>query len=164
MTERAGVPLGALNYHYASKEQLFRQAALAAIADMFRTPARIMRDSATAEELVSDLLGWSRVADVTATQQTLLLETMLQSRRDPALSAGLSDALHEYGRQVAGALNRLLGSIPGDEALAGALVALCDGLFLHAMIEPAFPHRGAADAARGLWAAFLDATEKGHRQ
>lgn len=77
---------------------MFRQAAVAELTDMFATPARIMRDSETVEGLVEDMLGWSRVADVTATQQVLLLEVMPQSRRDPALAAGMAGALREYRR------------------------------------------------------------------
>lgn len=157
VTERAGVPLGALNYHFATKEHLFRQAAVTEVTDMFATPARIMRGSETVKGLVDDMVGWSRVADVTATQQVLLLEVMLQSRRDPALAAGLAGALRDYRHQLADALTRVLDTgCDVEEALAGALAALCDGLFLHAMIEPAFPHRGAADAAREVWAAFFE--------
>lgn len=157
VSERAGVALGALNYHFTTKQALFRQATMDAVTDMFATPAAIMRDSVTVEELVEDMIGWSRSADVSTTQQVVLLEVMLRSRRDPALSVALAEALLEYRRHLGDALARVLGTDDVlDEALTEALIALCDGLFLHTMIEPTFPHHAAADVAAKVWAAYLE--------
>ena len=168
VTGRAGVPLGALNYHFDTKEALFRAAAMTEIAAMFATPWRIMTSSATLVDLVDGMLGWSRSADVTATQQALLLEVMAQSRRDSDLAAALAASLDGYREALAGALQRLRAGRGGADAvtdhavtddaleLAAAFAAHCNGMWLQGVVEPAAPS-GATARARRVWLAALTA-------
>jgi AcrR family transcriptional regulator len=160
VTRRAQVPLGAINYHFEGKEDLFRQAALAEIALMFRTPTQILKGSGSITELVKSMLRWSRADDVTELQRTLLLEVMAQSQRDPRLARLLAEALAGYRNNVVDALTRVQPGIARQPAadraaVAAAFAAHCDGLWLHSVIESAFPHGAAGDAATTIWTAAL---------
>ena len=180
VARRAGVPLGAINYHFAGKEDLFRQAALAEIFAMFAAPGRIIAEAEDLEELVERMLAWSRADEVTATQQVLLLEVMAQSRRDPELGRLLAEGLGGYRRAVADAFARLapadaaaddggddaVSDGGGDDAdapggcsqwlaLASAFAAHCDGLWLHFVVEPDFPNEPAGRQATAAWLARL---------
>lgn len=160
VARRAGVPLGALNYHFAGKEELFRTAAMTEVGRMFAAPGRIMRDSATLPEFVERMLGWSRSKAVTHRQQVLLLEVIAQSRRDPQLSAVLGESLAGYRAAVAAALARLAGDgtdAGGWDARASAFAAHCDGLWLHAVMEPGFPDEPAGEQSAAAWLALLRA-------
>lgn len=164
VASRAGAPLGALNYHFGSKEALFRAAAMAEVGAMFATPWRIIADSREIGELVEGMLGWSRSPDVTPVQQVLLLEVMAQSRRDPELATALRAGLDGYRHALAGALHRLgavppgPGAEPTEEALelAGAFAAQCNGLWLQFVIEPGLPHAAAAARAAETWRRALN--------
>lgn len=163
VTRRAGVPLGALNYHFGTKEALFRTAAMAQVAAMFATPWRIITSGATLADLVIGMLGWSRSADVTATQQALLLEVMAQSRRDPDLATDLAASLDGYREALAGALRQLRIGRAGHDAvtddaveLAAAFAGHCNGMWLQGVVEPAAPP-GATAQAQEVWLAALRA-------
>lgn len=148
VTRRAGVPLGAITYHYGGKEQLFRTAALDQVRLMFATPGAIMAEAASVPELVERMLAWSRADDVTDDQRLLLLEVMAQSRRDPELAMLLGQALVGYRAALAEALGRAT-AVP--DGAADAFAAHCDGLWLHAVIEPGFPGASAGAAAAEAW-------------
>lgn len=162
VTARAAVPLGALNYHFGSKEALFREAAMAEVTTMFGTPWEIIACSTTPAELVDGMVGWSRSSDVTAVQQALLLEVMAQSRRDPELATVLEHSLDGYRVALAEALHRVGAAAttarpPSIEALevAAAFAAQCNGLWLQHIIEPGQPHAAAAAHAARAWRTML---------
>ncbi len=153
VTARAAVPLGALNYHFGSKEALFRRAAMAEVARMFTTPWRIMQTGTGVTALVEALVGWTRSADVTAVQQALLLEVMAQSRRDPELAGLLEESLAAYRGAVAAALERL--GVTDGAGVAAALTAQLNGLWLQAIVEPGLPAADGARRAARVWATDL---------
>lgn len=159
VTARAGAPLGAVNYHFGSKEALFREAALAEIGAMFATPGRIMSGATDLRSLVTAMLAWSRDPDVTDRQRTLLLEVMAQSRRDEDLAATLGEALAGYRRALAEALSQARGR-PVEPDVADAFAAHCDGLWLHSVIDPTFRSQGAGTAAAAAWVAALGAGQE----
>lgn len=154
VTARAGAPLGAVNYHFGSKEALFREAALAEIGLMFATPGRLMTGATDLGSLVTAMLAWSRDPDVTDRQRTLLLEVMAQSRRDEDLAAALGGALAGYRQALAEALSRVRGRAVEPD-VADAFAAHCDGLWLHSVIDPTFRGEGAGAAAADAWVAAL---------
>lgn len=154
VTARAGAPLGAVNYHFSSKEDLFREAAMTEVADMFATPGKVMAVATDLRSLVEAMLAWSRDPDVSDRQRTLLLEVMSQSRRDPILAAHLGEALAGYRRTLAASLSRVHRSgVVAD--VADAFAAHCDGLWLHSVIDPSFPGEGAGAAAADVWVRAL---------
>ena len=164
VTARAGVPLGALNYHFGSKDELLRTAASTEVQKMFATPWSIIASSETVEDLVDGMVGWSRASDVTPQQQALLLEVMSHARRDSALSSTLGRALASYRGALAQALERLGvidhvavadGASPDAQGLAGAFAAQCNGLWLQFVIEPESSVDIAAAAAAAAWKAAL---------
>ncbi|MFF5174241.1 TetR/AcrR family transcriptional regulator [Micromonospora sp. NPDC000089] len=159
VTSRAGVPLGALNYHFGSKEGLFRHAAMLEIQAMFATPWALIAGSRSIDGLVEALLRWSRSPDVSSRQQALLLEAMAQSKRDADLATALQGGLSAFRDQVAAALHRL-GVVPTTTepeptaeaaALAAAFTAHCNGLWLQYVTEPQAPHEPAAEHAIRAW-------------
>ncbi|MGV9806853.1 TetR/AcrR family transcriptional regulator [Micromonospora chersina] len=156
---RAGVPLGAITYHFGGKDALLREAALGELHSMFATPWQIMETSTELAELVHRMLDWSHSADVTARQQAVLLELMVRARHDPETAAGLGAGLAAYRAQLVAALARV-GRRGNDEvpaAAAQAFAAQCTGTFLHFMIDPTYPTGPASEAAGHAWITALRA-------
>jgi AcrR family transcriptional regulator len=152
VTGRADVPLGAITYHFGGKEELFREAAIDTLRQMFETPNQILATATTLPELVDRLLGWSTADDARAEQRMLLLETMTQSRRDPALERAVGYALDSYRASVGDAIARLAGGGSAhSNGVAAAFAAHCDGLWLHTIIDPEFPRVEAAEDAAVMW-------------
>ncbi|WP_375451438.1 TetR/AcrR family transcriptional regulator [uncultured Devosia sp.] len=154
ITARAGVPLGALNYHFGSRDALLRHAAMAEIGRMFQTPAALIAHAPVLVDLVAGMLTWATSPSTSATQQILLLEVMAQARRDLALAGDLQAALVAYRDTLAHSLLRLVpprldqGSMAHE---ADCFAAHCNGLWLQSVIEPAFPADQATEVAVDLW-------------
>ncbi|SDP95828.1 transcriptional repressor [Actinopolyspora xinjiangensis] len=71
----------------------------------------------------------------------VLLEAMRESERDPALRHHLSALLAEYRRSLAELVDTeqhrgTVATGPAPSALATLLLATCDGLLLHALLDP----------------------------
>ncbi len=163
---RAGVPVGGIHYHFGGREPLLIEAVMREVAAMFSTPARMIAEAAGPEQLLEGTLGWTASPDVTPAQRMLLMEVMAQARRDPAVAAALDAALAGYRNGVAAALHRVgAPAVAGDGtaerpgattvALAAALVAQANGLWLQTTVEPGFPAAAAAAEARRVWRSRL---------
>jgi AcrR family transcriptional regulator len=146
---RAGVPVGGIHYHFGGRDALLLEATMAQVAGMFATPAAGIAAARTVDELLGEVLGWAHTADATPGQRTLLLEVMLASRREPAVTTALDAALAGYREAVTAALARVgVDPAPG---LVAALVAQTDGLWLHELVEPGFPSAQASAASIAIW-------------
>ena len=128
VAERAGLPHGAVSYHFRGKQGLLIEAA------MFAFARAIPADDFAALAGVEDLIGLisAEVADRDAIDP-VLSRLMIQ-----AVRAG-----QERGAVFTGA--------PAD-AIAALLGAVGDGLLLHALLDPELDVHAALNALRALLA------------
>lgn len=158
VADRAGVPLGAVNYHFDGKEDLLRQAAIHAIARMYVVPTQMVGTASTLRVLLDRIFRWHRSPEVSIEQQVLVLEVMLQSRRDPRLAAMFVSNLQGYRAFLAEVVHRTATHLPpGSDtgAVVDALSAALDGLMLHFLIDRAFPLDEATAMTATAWRALL---------
>ena len=130
---RAGVTQGIVSYHWRSKDDLVREAALTASA---RTLTPVFDALEQAPSLRSALEQMLELEDQLREQPQLtllLLETMLQAGRDPLLRTALAAMLRDFRTPLAAALADQRAVEP--TATAAALTAALDGLFLHAVVD-----------------------------
>jgi AcrR family transcriptional regulator len=151
VAERAGLNNALVHYHFESMEDLLRRAAEKVVSEAFATPTLELsrQDLAVAMKAA---VTWLERLDIFATETGVLVESLAQARRDPALQehaakeletlrAGLTKALEDEGGR--------LGSI-GARGLATLLLATLDGLLLHRVVDPGLSLRPAARSI-GAW-------------
>lgn len=152
IAERAGLPHGAVSYHFSGKQALLVEAALSAARSMF--PA----DESSTIQSLDDLLDQVAAAVSGAGPGAgvgagVLVEAMHESARDADLRRQLADLVRNYRRLVAGIANSASG-VRGrgisPDAAATFLVAFCDGLWLHTLLEPTLDAAGALDVVRSM--------------
>ncbi len=154
VAERAGLPHGAVSYHFRGKQELLTEAALHTFDQAFPT------DDLNALQTLPDLAGlleaW--MGEQGASDPVVArvgIEAMLESERNPVLQERLAAMLKEF-RSVVAEVARAAqqrGTAPADvspEALATLLSAVGDGLFLHARMDPQLDLAGALGALRAL--------------
>lgn len=154
VAERAGVPHGAVSYHFHGKEELLADAVMQLFEDTFPLD-RIEAMTQLGE--VADLFEpW--LAELSSQDQLISrvgVEAMLQADRNPRLAEQLRTLLAGF-RAVTAELIRSAqerGQLPAGaspEALAVLLSALGDGLFLHARLDPELDMAGALSALRSF--------------
>jgi AcrR family transcriptional regulator len=151
---RAGLPHGAVSYHFHGKQELLVESALHAFA------AALPADAFAALHSIGDLLALIRaeVGDPDAIDPVtsrLMLETMREAERDPLLRERMGTMMRDYrglitdlvrGEQRRGVLP---ARVPA-ESLATLLGAAGDGLLLHALLDPDLDVGAALDALREL--------------
>src|SRR5262249_31743971 len=151
---RAGLPHGAVSYHFHGKQELLVESALHAFA------AALPGDAFAALHSIGDLLALIRaeVGDPDAIDPVisrLMLETMREAERDPWLRERMGTMMRDYrglitdlvrGEQRRGVLP---ARVPA-EGLATLLGAAGDGLLLHALLDPDLDVGAALDALREL--------------
>jgi len=115
-----------------------RERLLAAAVDRIAELAAAPTMSALLEATAA-LVERARERDATV---PLFLDAMREAERDPALRTRLAETLATYRQVVAG----LVAGAPHPEALAILVVALGDGLLLHALVDPDLDVAGAVDA------------------
>jgi AcrR family transcriptional regulator len=154
VAERAGLPHGAVSYHFQGKQALLSEAALDLVERSF--PLKELRAAGSLAEVVSQMRAWAGgPAPVDLLGRAVLLEAMREAGRDLMVRARLAGLLAEY-RQVLADLVRAAqhrGHAPAGvdpAALAALLAAAGDGLLLHAMLEPEVDLAGAVEALGGL--------------
>ena len=152
ITSAAGLPLGAINYHFGNREALLAEACLLEVQEMFRTPYELIMAAASVDDLLDALLSWVARRDSTDRQHALLLEVMSQSRRDPAVAEALGAALTGFRTVVADAVARVTSCADADAGvLASALVAQANGLWLRAAVEETAQPDPGIDRALETW-------------
>jgi AcrR family transcriptional regulator len=156
VAERAGLPHGAVSYHFRGKQELLTEAAMSAFARA--VPAEEFAPPAS----VTDLIGIiaAEMADRDAIDpmlSRLMFEAMREAERDPALRQRMGAMLAHYrelmietvrAEQERGAV--FTGAPP--DAIAMLLGAVGDGLMLQALLDPDLDVRAALDALRALLA------------
>jgi len=151
----AGVPHGAVSYHFRGKEELLREAAISATLQALAEPLAMARRAGSLCEVLEGTLGWYASGGLNDPSVALLLETLRQASRDPALREPIAHELRAY-RAALGDLadaDQQRGDLaPGVSTSATAMVvaALADGLLLHLILDPDLDVQEAANALLAL--------------
>ena len=156
VAERAGLPHGAVSYHFRGKQELLTEAAMYAFAQA--VPA----DEFAALAGVEDFIGLvaAEVADRDAIDPVLsrlMFEAMREAERDPALRDRMGAMMAQYRELMVQAVRaeQERGAVFADvqaDAIATLLGAVGDGLLLHALLDPGLDVQPALDALRALLA------------
>lgn len=133
---RAGVTQGVVSYHWRSKDELVREAALAATNETFEPLLVLLREAASAREALERSLALVEAIRGEPQLALLLFETMLQSGRDPVLREALAAMIRRFRGELAAALER--DGVTDAATLAAALAAAADGVLLHAVVDERF--------------------------
>jgi AcrR family transcriptional regulator len=147
----AGVPHGAVSYHFRGKEELLREAGISATLQALAEPLAMARGAGSLREVLDGTLNWYASGGLNDPSVTLLLETLRQASRDPALREPIARELRAY-RAALGDLadaDRRRGDLaPGVSTSGTAMVvaALADGLLLHLILDPDLDVQEAANA------------------
>ena len=152
LRERAGLPHGAVSYHFRGKQELLTEAA------MFAFARAIPADEFAGMAGVEDLIGLisAEVADRDAIDPVLsrlMFEAMREAERDPALRERMSAMLTQYRELMIQAIRAdqergmVFTGAPAD-AIATLLGAVGDGLLLHALLDPGLDVHAALNALR----------------
>lgn len=145
---RAGVTQGVVTYHWRSKDELVREAALVAAAQSLDPVAAALAEGPTVRAALERFLGLLDAVRDQPALTALLFETMLHSGRDERLRAALAGMVREFREQLAAALAR--EAVPDAETRAAALAAALDGLLLHAVVDDRLDVRRAGAALLAL--------------
>lgn len=147
---RAGLPHGTVSYHFRGKQDLLASAAMWTFTQVL--PIESFESADSLEALLS-LVG---APDATGSALSrLMLETMREAERDPALGAQMRSMLAAY-RQVFMDVVRAeqeRGAVARDisvEGLATLIAAVGDGLAVHALLDPDLDMVAPLDALRAL--------------
>jgi AcrR family transcriptional regulator len=155
VAERAGLPHGAVSYHFRGKQELLTEAALYTFARALPLEG-LVGEQGTPPDLVELMEGWLTGAETTDPVVTGVgMEAMLQAERDPVLRRRLAELMGRYREAmtdlVASSQRRRTTKVQTDPAgLAALLAAIGDGLFLHARIDPELDTEAAITALRDL--------------
>jgi AcrR family transcriptional regulator len=130
---RAGVTQGIVGYHWRSKDDLVREAALTASAQTLAPVFDAVDQAPSVRVALEQLLELAGVFRDQPQLTLLLFETMLQAGRDRQLRNALAVMLRDFRTRLAAALADQGAARP--KATAAALTAALDGLFLHAVVD-----------------------------
>jgi AcrR family transcriptional regulator len=156
VAERAGLPHGAVSYHFRGKQELLTEAA------MFAFARAVPADEFAALAGVEDLIGFI-AAEISGPDaidpmlSRLMFEAMSEAERDPALRERMGAMLGRYRELMVRAVRAeqergaVFAGAPA-EAVATLLGAIGDGLLLHALLDPDLDVHAALNALRTLLA------------
>ena len=146
IAEAAGVPAGAPTYYFGTLDSLLREALLLfsqeETARLHELAAGVEDLDDPDDELLADVFSGA-VADTHVGQPTLVLaqfELYLEGARSADIHEAAAACIAAY-RNLAATVLRASGREDADEA-AGRFVALCDGLGLHQLADPAPDYAG----------------------
>src|SRR3954468_10984840 len=123
---RAGVTQPVVSYHWRSKDELVREAALTAATDSLAPVFDALQAAPSAHAALADALGLIDAIRHEPALSALLFETMLHSGRDERLRAALVTLLRDFREHLAAALAR--DGVANPQTVAVALSAALDGL------------------------------------
>lgn len=152
VAERAGLPHGAVSYHFHGKQELLSEAAVDAFERA--VPLQAIEAVTSVDELL-DLIPDQLGEATDPALSRLMMETMREAERDTHLRQRLRALLGEYRRVIARTIEtdqragRILADAPAD-SVAALLAATGDGLMLHLLLDPGFDARGAIHALRQM--------------
>jgi AcrR family transcriptional regulator len=139
---RAGANLAAITYHFGSKEALVAEALLTSVRGWLEPVLSVLHsdDEPTSHTVRAVAALQSSLADARAAVP-LHLGALTTAAHNPALRHGLDELLAEVHRLLAGQIAEQVASgyLPPwvePDAMAHLLVALADGIALHAVLQP----------------------------
>ncbi|MCP9949824.1 TetR/AcrR family transcriptional regulator [Actinomadura madurae] len=152
---RAGVPHGAISYHFQGKDDLLRQAAIAGTLQALAEPLAMAQAAGDVREMFEGTLGWFAGGGLEDPSVALLLETVRQSSRDPSLREPLATEMRRFRVALTELVRRdqeqgAVTAAPPASGTATVVAALLDGLLLHLILDPELDLQGAAEAVRTL--------------
>ena len=156
VAERAGLPHGAVSYHFSGKQELLSDAAVLAVEQAF--PIAELEALGSLEDALGLMERWMGEAEGEDQLVAKLgVEAILESSRDQLLRERVDALLRSYravlaelARREAAAGASFAGASP--QAVATLVAAAADGLFLHARLDPDLDSAGAVAALRFLLA------------
>ncbi len=156
VAERAGLPHGAVSYHFSGKQELLSDAAVLVFEQAF--PIAELEGLGSLEDalaLMERWMGEAESGDLLVAE--VGVEAILESSRDPVLRKRVDALLRSYravlvelARRETAAGTSFAGASP--QAVATLVAAAADGLFLHARLDPELDSAGAMAALRSLLA------------
>lgn len=157
----AGVNLGAITYHFGSKDELVARALLQAIRDWVEPALEILRrDMEPAARMVAAVETLRTTFEQARDVLSVYLEALVAASRSDALRRGVEELLREVRSFLSVQVGELrdVGYVPAwvePDAIAALLIATADGLALHAALDPhgVDPQAVAAQAIQLLLAA-----------
>lgn len=152
---RAGVPHGAVGYHFNGRGELLREAAIGALAELLALPVALASQATSVTELLRGTLDWYTGGGLRHRTVALLMEALREADRDEAVREPLAAMLREYRIALAELIRRdqARGAVRADadpEGLAMAISALLDGLVAHARLDPELDPAAAGWVMLGL--------------
>jgi AcrR family transcriptional regulator len=154
VADRAGLPHGAVSYHFRGKQELLIEATLfgferAVPIEQFTAPATV---ADLIDFMVAELGDRAAIDPVTS---RLMFEAMREAERDDALRERMGGMLSECRQLMvqAVAADQQRGAVfdgAPAPAIATLLAAVGDGLLLHALLDPDLDVAAALDALRVL--------------
>ncbi|HTZ86864.1 MAG TPA: TetR/AcrR family transcriptional regulator [Solirubrobacteraceae bacterium] len=142
LVTEAGVNLGAVNYHFGSREKLLNEAMLEFFLEWGESVGQIEvpQDAGPLQQLA--VRARAMVDGISAAQPlfVVFLEGLLQSRHSPELRRELAE---HYARQREQAGERIRAGLAGRElpprtveVIASYMLAVADGLQIQALVDP----------------------------
>jgi AcrR family transcriptional regulator len=165
----AGANLGAITYHFGSKDELVAQALLSAVRGWMEPALEVLRrDMDPAERLLAAVQHLQTAFEGAREMLPVYLEALVAAPRHDTLRRGVEGLLAEIRGFLSAQLLELqqIGYVPPwvePETMAMLLVSTADGIALHAALEPAAVDPGALanQAVQLLLAARSDQTPRG---
>ncbi|GAA2145539.1 TetR family transcriptional regulator [Nocardioides koreensis] len=156
VAERAGLPHGAVSYHFRGKQELLIEACMNAFSQA------VPLEEFAAMTSVDDLIGMigsqldpELVPDPIPTR--LMFEAMREAERDDNLRERMGAMISQYRLAVIDVVRAdqergVISASVSAEGIATLVTALGDGLLLHALLDPDLEVAGALAALRALLA------------
>jgi AcrR family transcriptional regulator len=156
----AGSNLGSIGYHFGSKEALLNEAIREGFAEWTAQLGSIAFADAGATPLDRGRASWVALTESFDEHRPLIVafvEALAQSVRSDELRAQLAEIYEEGRAEVGRMVEASLGEAKiGDaqcRAVASFMIAVCDGLLLQWLVDPARAPSG-AELTAGLDAAL----------
>ena len=152
---RAGVPHGAVGYHFNGKAELLREAAISATTRALAEPIALARQAGSVRELVEGTFAWYSGGGMSDPSVALLLEVTREAVRDDALRESFAAVLRDYRSALADLVraDQERGAVTPEASTLGTatlVAALLDGLLLHLVLDPDLDIQATAAAVRTL--------------
>jgi AcrR family transcriptional regulator len=136
--------LASIGYHFGSKAGLLAAAIGTVMAEWTARLAGIAMADPAASPIERVTTAWvAMLTDVQERRPLMLsfLEALAQAEREPDLRAGFAEHYRRCRTQVAGLVAESFGEPGGAddprcEAIAGFIIAVCDGLAVQSVIDP----------------------------
>jgi AcrR family transcriptional regulator len=137
--------LASIGYHFGSKAALLSQAIEDAFAEWARQLADLVMADPDATPMQRAWTTWAAARDALPRRGALLqayVEALAQAQREPALREQLAEHMNAVRTMVAERVAQSLGDgTPADDprcrAVASFVIAVCDGLAVQYLLDPA---------------------------